>query len=67
MLGGECQDVTPAGDGLSFQEKGSNIIFVSLGTVLLLLLLYCAVVIDKGEGVLVLGVAVPLGTLIARA
>lgn len=67
MFGGECQDITPAGDGLSSQEKRGNIILVGLRVVLLLLLLHCAVVVDKGESVLVLWVAVSLGTLIARA
>ena len=67
MLGGECEDITPAGDGLSPQEEGGNVIFVSLGIVFLLLLLHRAIVVDKGEGILVLRVAVSLRTLIAGA
>jgi hypothetical protein len=65
VLGGEGQDVAPAGDGLGLQEERGDVIFLRLRRVILLLFLDSAVVVDKGEGVLVVGVAVPLGTLVS--
>jgi hypothetical protein len=47
------------------QEERGDVIFLRLRRVILLLFLDSAVVVDKGEGVFVLGVAVPLGTLVS--
>lgn len=67
VLRREGEDVAAAGDGLGLEQEGGNVILVGLGVILLLLLLDGAVVVDKGEGVLILRVAVALGALIARA
>ena len=67
VLGREGEHVAPAGDGLGLEQEGGDVIFAGLGGVLLLLLLHGAVVVDKGEGVFVLRVAVSLSALVPRA
>lgn len=67
VLRGEGEDVAPAGDGLGLEQEGGNVILLGLGVILLLLLLDGAVVVDKGEGVLILRVAVALRALITGA
>jgi hypothetical protein len=67
VLGREGEHIAAAGDGLGAQQQRSDVIFVGVRVVVLLLLLDGAVVVDEGEGVLVLRVAVSLGSLIAGA
>lgn len=67
VFGGESEDVAPAGDGTGLEEEGGNIVLVGFRMVVLLGFLDGGVVIDKGEGVFVGGVAVSLGTFVAGA